>query len=173
MSGRLGRTLPRTPERVISSSSSASSSSSSAVSLPGRVGLVALVLGLGAVRDPGALHVVRLVGGDHGLGLQVPALAALGGPQRLGPLGAGRADGGEGVPAGDEHLLDLAGVQVGAAELDGADAAAVLGGQVADDIAGQRHGQPLRPWSGVGSFSLQFRRGRSGRVGCRGRWRAR
>ena len=56
---------------------------------------------------------------------------------------AGQTDG-EGVPARDEHLFHLAGVQVGAAELDGADAAAVLGGQVADDIAGQRHGQPLR-----------------------------
>ena len=130
--------------------------------LPGRVGLVALLLGLGAVADPGALHVVGLVGGDDGLGVQVPALAALGRPQGLGPLGAGRADRGEGVPARDEHLLDLAGLHVGAAELDGPDAAAVLDGQVADDIAGQRHGQPLgRVVRGV--IRPPSRRGRSGR----------
>jgi hypothetical protein len=48
------------------------------------------------------------------------------------------------VATGDEHLFHLAGVQVGAAELHGPGAAAVLGRQVADDITGQRHGQPLR-----------------------------
>jgi hypothetical protein len=36
------------------------------------------------------------------------------------------------VAARDEHLVHAAGVDVGAAELDGSDAAAVLGGQVAD-----------------------------------------
>ena len=40
-------------------------------------------------------------------------------------------------------MLSVAGVQVGAAELDGAHAPAVFDGQLADDIAGQRHGQPL------------------------------
>ena len=120
--------------------------------------------GLGAVLDPHALYVVGLVGGDDGLGVQVPALAALRGPQRLGSLGAGWADGGEGVPARDEHLLDLAGVYVGAAELDGTDAAAMGDGQVADDITGERHGQPLRPGLSVGSFGLRLAGGR-GRVG--------
>ena len=54
----------------------------------------------------------------------------------------GQTDG-EGVPAGDEYLLDLAGVDVGAAELDRADAPAVGDGQLAHHIAGERHGQPL------------------------------
>ena len=147
-------TLPRTPERVISSSSSAFSSSSSAGVLPGGLGVVALGLGLGAHFDPHALHVVGLVGLDDGFVVEVPAFAALGRAQRLGPFGAGRADRGEGVPAGDEHLLDLAGLQVGAAELDRADAAAVGDGQLADHVTGQRHGQPLRPGRGVGSFGL-------------------
>jgi hypothetical protein len=43
------------------------------------------------------------------------------------------------VPARDEHLLGLAGVQVGASELDGPYAPAVFDGQLADDITGQRH----------------------------------
>ena len=118
--------------------------------LPGRVGLVAVALGVGAQLDPHLLLVVGRRRADDGLGVEVPAFAALRGAQRLGPLGAGRADRGEGVPAGHEDLLDLAGVQVGAAELDGADAAAVLGGQVADDIAGQRHGEPLRSGRALG-----------------------
>ena len=80
-----------------------------------------------------------------GFVLEVPAFPALRRPQRLGPLRAGRADAGEGVPARDEHGVFLAGVQVGAAQLDGADAGAVLDGQVLDDLPGQRHGHPLRP----------------------------
>ena len=107
--------------------------------------MIAFLLCFGAVLDPHPLFVVGRIGGHDGLGVQVPALAALRGPQCLGPLGAGGADRGEGVPAGDEYLLYLAGVQVGAAQLDGADAGAVLGGQVADDVAGQGHGQPLCP----------------------------
>jgi hypothetical protein len=103
------------------------------------------VLRLGAVLHPRPLQQVWLVRGDDRLGVQVPALAALRSPQGLGPFSAGGADRGEGVAAGDEYLLDVAGVQVGAAELDGPDAAAVLGSEVADDIAGQRHGEPLCP----------------------------
>ena len=49
------------------------------------------------------------------------------------------------MPAGDEDLVDLAGVEVAAAQLDRPDAGAVLDGQVADDIAGQRQGEPLAP----------------------------
>ena len=51
---------------------------------------------------------------------------------------------GQGVPARDEHLLNVAGVEIGAAELDRADARAVLDGQVLDHLPGQRHGHPLR-----------------------------
>jgi hypothetical protein len=40
------------------------------------------------------------------------------------------------VAAGDEHLLGLAGAGIGAAQLHGADAAAVRDGQVAHGIAG-------------------------------------
>ena len=144
-------TLPRIPERVICSSSSPISSSSSAVSCAGR-------------RGPGrgrrwasarsSTHMRCSSSGSSawtiGLVVEVPAFAALRGPQGLGPFGAGRADRGEGVPAGDEHWFGLAGVQVGAAELDRADAAAVLDGQVADDVAGQRHGQPLCSGRGLG-----------------------
>jgi hypothetical protein len=67
--------------------------------------------------------------------VEVPAFATLRGAQGLVPLSAGRADRDESVPARDEHLLDLAGVDVGAAELDGADTAAVGDGQFADDMA--------------------------------------
>jgi hypothetical protein len=40
------------------------------------------------------------------------------------------------MPARDEDLLDGAGLQVGAAQLNGADAAAVRNRQIADDVAG-------------------------------------
>ena len=43
---------------------------------------------------------------------------------------------GQGVPARDQYRVGLAGVEVGAAQLDGADAGAVLDGQVPDDLAG-------------------------------------
>jgi hypothetical protein len=49
------------------------------------------------------------------------------------------------VPAGDEDLLDVAGIDVGATQLDRAQAGTVLGGQVLDHGAGQRHGHPLGP----------------------------
>jgi hypothetical protein len=42
----------------------------------------------------------------------------------------------QGVAARDEDRRGFAGVDVGAAELDRADARAVLDGQVADDFAG-------------------------------------
>src|SRR5205823_1233779 len=88
-------------------------------------GVLACRLGLGALLDPHALHVVRLVGLGDGFVVEMPALAALDRAQRLGPFGTGRADRGEGVPAGDEHLVHLAGLDVGAAELDRANTAAV------------------------------------------------
>jgi len=109
------------------------------------LGVVVLLLGLGAVLHPHPLLVVGGAGGSDGLGVEVPALPALRRPQGPGPLGARRADGGEGVPARHKYLFGLAGVQVGAAELDGADAAAVGDGQVADGVAGQWHGQSLCP----------------------------
>ena len=79
------------------------------------VGLVAVTLGVGAQFDPHALFVVGVVGLDDGLVVEVPAFPALRRAQGLGSFGAGRADRGEGVPAGDEHGFGAAGVQVGAA----------------------------------------------------------
>jgi hypothetical protein len=89
-------------------------------------------LHLGAVGDRGPLFRGGRVGFDDGFAVQVPAFAALRGPEQLGSFGAGRADRGQGVPARDQDLLDVAGVEVGAAELDRALAGAVLGGQVLD-----------------------------------------
>ena len=88
-------------------------------------------LGLGAFAAAG-LRVVRRAGRGDRLVFQVPAFPALRGPQRLCAFGAGWADGGQGSAAGHEHLLDLAGVQVGAAELDGPDAPAVAASQFPD-----------------------------------------
>ena len=120
--------------------------------LPGRLGLVAGLLGFGAHRHPPLLVVGGRVRGQVGFVLEVPAFPALGSAQGPGPLGAGRADMGQGVPARDEHLVHLAGVEVGAAELDRADAGAVLDGQVLDHLPGQRHGHPLRPGRLGGRF---------------------
>ena len=115
------------------------------VSCPAAVGLVAELLGFGAFLDPPLLVLGGRVRGDVGFVLEVPAFPALRRPQRPGPLGAGRADVRQGVPARDEHRVYLAGVQVGAAQLDRADAGAVLDGQVLDHFPGQRHRHPLRP----------------------------
>jgi hypothetical protein len=79
------------------------------------VGLVPPSLGVGTELDPHALFVVGVVGLDDGLVVEVPALAALGRAQGSGSFGAGGADRGEGVPAGDEDGFGLAGVDVGAA----------------------------------------------------------
>ena len=95
-------------------------------------------LGLGPVSDVGLLLVVGRVRLDDRLVIQVPAFAALCGAQQPGPFGARRADRGEGVPAGDEDLLDVAGVDVGAAQLDRPQAGAVLGGHFFDHVPGQR-----------------------------------
>ena len=102
-------------------------------------------LHLGAVGDQGPLLPGGRVRVDDGFAVQVPAFAALGGPQDPGAFRAGRADRGQGVPAGDEHLLDVAGVDLGAAQLHRSLAGAVLGGQVLDHVARQRHRHPLRP----------------------------
>jgi hypothetical protein len=92
----------------------------------------------------------------------VPAFAALGSAERLSPFGAGRAGIGEGVAAGDQDLLDLAGVQVGAAELNGPDTAVVLDGQrgvsntqrqTATDSARQRTTRALQAQAEPGSGS--------------------
>jgi hypothetical protein len=108
-------------------------------------GLVAGLLGLGPLGDPPLLVLGSRVRLEIRLVLEVPAFLALRHPQRLSPLGTSRAHRREGVPAGDKHCVGLAGVQVAAAQLDRADARAVLDGQVADNLSGQRHGQPLRP----------------------------
>ncbi len=158
--GRVGQDVAADAERVISSSRSAISSSASAVSCPAVLGVVALAGRRRGVRSTCAV-VVGLVGLDDGFVVEVPAFAALRGAQRLGPFGAGGQTVARVCPHGTSTCSTWPVCDVGAAELDGPDAGAVLDGQVADDIAGQRHGQPLRPgWSGVGSFSLQSRRGR-------------
>ena len=76
--------------------------------------------------------------------VEVPAFAALGRAQFLGPLGARGAHVREGVPARHKHLLGAAGVEVGAAELHRPDAAAVLDGELAYDVAGQRLRRAVR-----------------------------
>jgi len=105
-----------------------------------RVALVVLLLGLGAQLDPQALFVVGLVGLDDGLVVEVPALPALRRPQHPVPLGTRGADRRQGVPARHEHWFGLPSLQVGAPQLDWPDTSAVADGQVADDVAGQRHG---------------------------------
>ena len=102
-------------------------------------------LRLGPVGDQRPLVLGSRVRVDDGFVVQVPAFAALRGPQDPGPLGAGRAHRGQGVPARDEDLLDVAGVDLGPAQLHRPQAGAVLGGQVLDHVAGQRCGHPLGP----------------------------
>ena len=108
-------------------------------------GLVAAGLDVGAVLDPPFLVIGGGVGLEVGFVVEVPAFPALRGAQVPGAFGAGGADRREGVPARDEDLFGFAGGQVGAAQLDGADAAAVVDGDVFNDVTGQRHGHPLRP----------------------------
>ena len=113
--------------------------------LPVAGGLVPEPLCFGALLDPPALVIAGGVRLDDRFGLEVPAFLALCRPQRPGPFRARRAHAGEGVPAGHQHLLYLAGVEVGAAQLHRPDARTVLDGQVLDDVTGQRHRQPLSP----------------------------
>ena len=115
---------------------------------------VAELLELGALLQQPGLPVVRRRGRRDGLVLEVPAFAALGGAQRLGPVRAGRAEGGEGGAAGDDDLLDLAGVQVGAAQLDRADAPAAGLGECLDRIGGAGLGHPLGPGSALQSWAV-------------------
>jgi hypothetical protein len=61
---------------------------------------------------------------DDRLVFEVSAFPALRRPQIPGPFRAAGAGGGEGGAAGDEDFFDLAGVDVGAAQLDGPDAPA-------------------------------------------------
>jgi hypothetical protein len=75
---------------------------------------------------PPAANGVHNADTEVGLVLEVPAFPALRGAQGLVSVGAGRADRGQGVPARDEHGVLLAGVEVGAAQLDRADADAGL-----------------------------------------------
>ena len=102
-------------------------------------------LRLGAVGDQVPLLLGRRVRVDDGFMVEVPAFAALRGPQDPGPLRARRAHRGQGVPARDQDLLDVAGVDLGPAQLHRPQACAVLGGQVLDHLAGQRCRHPLGP----------------------------
>ena len=67
------------------------------------------------VADCGPLVLRGRVRVDDGFVVQVPAFAALRGPQDPGPLGARQTHRGQRVPARDENLLDMAGVDLGAA----------------------------------------------------------
>jgi hypothetical protein len=100
-------------------------------------------LRLGPVGDLGTLLVVRRAWLDYRFVVQVPAFAALRGAQHPGPFGAWRAHRGEGVPARYEHLVDMAGVDVGTAQLYWPQAGAVLDGYLFDHVPGQRRRQPL------------------------------
>ena len=113
--------------------------------LPIMIGVIAHGLCLRALFDPPLLVLGRGVWFDDGFVFQVPAFPALGGAQVPGAFGARWAHRREGVPARDEDLFHGCGGDVGAAQLYRADAGAVLDGQVADDLAGQRHGQPFSP----------------------------
>jgi hypothetical protein len=77
--------------------------------------------------------------------LEVPPFPALGGPQVLRPLGAGRADAGQGRPARDEHLFHLPGRLIDTAELDRPQACAVVFGHGPHRIPGRRVGHPVSP----------------------------
>ena len=104
-------------------------------------------LRLGPVGDQRPLVLGSRVRVDDGFVVQVPAFAALRGPQDPGPLGARRAHRGQGVPARDEDLLDVAGVDLGPAQLHRPQAGAVLGGQLLHHVPGQRHRPSARPAS--------------------------
>ena len=102
-------------------------------------------LRLGSVSDQRSLVLGSRVRVDDGFVVQVPALATLRRAQDPGPLGAGRAHRGQGVPARDQYLLDVSGVDLGPAQLHRPQARAVLGGQVLHHVPGQRYGHPLGP----------------------------
>jgi hypothetical protein len=93
---------------------------------------------------------IRRGGLVDGLVFEVPAFPALRRPQAPGPFRAAGAHSREDGAAGDEDRLDLSGVDVGAAQLDGPDAPAAGFGEVLDGGCRQRHRQPLRS---CGAFS--------------------
>jgi hypothetical protein len=113
--------------------------------IPGSRGEVTLGLDLGTVLDPPLLVIGGRVGLEVGFAVEVPAFAALRGAQVLGPFGARRAHAGEGVSRRAPAPARFAGGQVGAAQLHGADTAAVADRDVFNDVTGQRHCHPLRP----------------------------
>ena len=102
-------------------------------------------LRLGPVSNQCPLVLGSRVGVDDELLVEVPAFAALRGPQDPGSFGTRRAHRGQSVPARDQHLLDVASVDLGPAQLHRAQARAVLGGQILDHGAGERHRHPLGP----------------------------
>ena len=114
------------------------------------LGVVAVGLGPGAVFDPHRLDLVGGGGGRDGVGVQVPPFPALRGAQFLSTFRARRADVGEGGTAGDEHLVYVTGLGVSTAELDRAQAGAVVLGDRAHRVAGGGLGHPLGPGDPVG-----------------------
>jgi hypothetical protein len=131
---------------------------------PGLVSVVAHLLGFAAQHRPPLLHVIWFVGVEGRFCVQVPALAALSSAERLGPLGTRRAGVGERVTARDQDLGHLACIQVGAPQLNGPDATAMLDRQIAHDVSSQRHRQPLgsgQPRLGHSSSATPGAAGRS------------
>ena len=121
--------------------------------LPGVGRAVPVGLGLGAVLDPHGLFVVGRGCGRDGLGVQVPPFPALAGAQVLGPFRARRAHAGQRGTAGHEDLVHLAGVGVGAAELDRAQARAVVRRRPSGPHRGQSDGPSSRPGCQVPGLS--------------------
>jgi hypothetical protein len=86
-------------------------------------------------RAGGEPELLRLIGRarrEIRLGVQVPAIAALLGAQRLRPDGAWLADRLEGCTARDHLMVDFAGGEIGTAHLDRAGAAADRLGYLAE-----------------------------------------
>ena len=109
------------------------------MSSPASRSLITQPLSFSALPDPPPLVLGGRAGVHDGLCLEVPAFRALHSPRR--PRARSAHDGhteARVCPARREHLLDLTGVEVGAAQLHRPDAGAVLDGQVVDDLPGQR-----------------------------------
>ena len=143
--GRAGSTLPRIPAALISWSSSAFSASRSSVSSLSfsawsRMAWASARFSThhfwSSVAGSGSMtgSVSRCQPSRHWAARSVLARWAQAGQT------AARV-----CPQGTSTWSTVAGVEVGPAQLHRPDAGAVLDGQVLDDIAGERHGQPFGP----------------------------
>src|SRR5690606_35266532 len=101
---------------------------------------IALGLHVSAELDQPALFVVGLVRRDGRVGVEVPALAALGHAELPVALGARRALAVEGGPARNVDDLGFAGHDVESPQRDGPDADPVKLGDLFEYVTGHRHG---------------------------------